>query len=74
MLRTLDTAGPVTHSLAMKVDDLIPTVFRDTEDLRKALGVTRAAVSQWRLAGKMPVRRVLEVQDWCRKKRRKIPA
>lgn len=51
----------------MNIDDVVPSVFRSTRELREALGVTKAAVSQWRKSG-IPLLRQYQIREWQQKK------
>ena len=47
----------------MKIEDVVPSVFPTTRELREALGVTKAAISQWRKAGAIPLLRQYQIRE-----------
>ncbi len=46
----------------MKIEDVVPSVFPTTRELRQALGVTKAAISQWRKSG-IPLLRQYQIRE-----------
>lgn len=57
----------------MKVADLIPSVFPTTQEMCVALGVTKAAVSQWRKEGIPPLRQ-FQIREVIRERAASQPA